>query len=196
MPDRLLLPSLLALALLACDGGSQPTVPVQPPGSGSQPAPAAQAPASLWLDARPEGQIEDLSAVRARAAVGEEVTFLARVGGRAEPFNAKRALFVVADPALRSCELIEGDGCKTPWDYCCEKPEQLKVGLATVQLVGDDGKPRLGSLEGQHDLDALAYVVVRGKVRELNDEGLFIVDASGIWVGGKPTPEDPRAGSR
>ena len=39
------------------------------------------------------------------------------------------------------------------------------------------------------------YVVVEGKVNDTNEDGNFVVDASQIWVGGKPHFGDLRAGS-
>ena len=51
------------------------------------------------------------------------------------------------------------------------------------------------SVEGDHGLEILKYVVIEGTVIDINDNGLFIVDANKIWVGGKPTYGNERAGS-
>ena len=48
---------------------------------------------------------------------------------------------------------------------------------------------------GAGGLEPLKYVVIDGTVRDMNDDGLFIVDAKSIWVGGKPNRSDNRAGS-
>ena len=42
------------------------------------------------------------------------------------------------------------------------------------------------SIDGDHGLEILKYVVIEGTVHDINDNGLFIVDASKVWIGGKP----------
>ena len=51
------------------------------------------------------------------------------------------------------------------------------------------------SVDGDHGLEILKYVVITGKVHDISDNGNFIVDASRVWVGGKPLYSDLRAGS-
>ncbi len=176
------LPALFALLALALAAGCpQSPAPEAAKSGDAAPAAAASIPGALFLPERP-AQAEGLSAVKAKAKQGDEVVFEARVGGRAEPFVAKRALFVVADPALPACSENEGDGCKTPWDYCCEDPQDLLRQTATVRFLDAQGKPIAASAKDAGGLAGLKTVVVRGKVSEANEEGLFVVDASGVWV--------------
>lgn len=176
------LPTLFALLALALAAGCpQAPAPEGAQSGDAAPAAAASIPGPLFLSERPAAA-EALSAVKARAKPGDEVVFEARVGGRAEPFVAKRALFVVADPALPACSENEGDGCKTPWDYCCEDPQDLLQRSATVRFLDAQGKPIAASAEGAGGLAGLKTIVVRGKVSEANAEGLFVVDAQGVWV--------------
>jgi len=137
--------------------------------------------------------VKDLADVKKDAKAGEEVLFLARVGGKAEPFIATQAIFMAADPKLKSCELLCGT-CSVPQDYCCEDPDALKAGLATIQFVDPEGRPIKATAKGAGGLESLKFIVVDGMVRDRNDEGLFIVDAETIWVGGKPSMEEPLAG--
>lgn len=180
MPTRRL-PTLFALAALAAATGCPQEAPA-PETAKSEASPAAAAiPGELFLKERP-ASAEALSAVKAKSKQGDEVVFEARVGGRAEPFVAKRALFVVADPALPACSENEGDGCKTPWDYCCEDPKDLLRQTATVRFVDAQGKPLAASAKDAGGLTGLKTVVVRGKVSETNEDGLFVVDAQALWV--------------
>jgi hypothetical protein len=91
-------------------------------------------------------------------------------------------VFTIVDPALKSCSDLEGDGCKTPWDYCCEPPENLKAHTATVEVVGADGKPLQFNVKGASGLEPLATIAVTGKVIEKNDQGVFLVRADKISV--------------
>ena len=79
----------------------------------------------------------------------------------------------------------DDDHCATPWDYCCEPPESITAGTATVQFVGADGKPLAVELQGQGGLAPLATITVTGVVAEKDDAGLFIVNATGIHVATK-----------
>ncbi|MCH2138921.1 MAG: hypothetical protein MK074_07730 [Phycisphaerales bacterium] len=163
----------------------------------SKPAPAVEQAATVpehFFTADRPADVPDLKAVRDGAAKGDQVTLLARVGGRVRPFTKGQASFVVTDPALLSCELKCEDGCKLPWDYCCEPSERLKLNVATIRLLEND-MPIRTSAKGAGGLEELKYVVVTGTVFDINDDGLFVVDADTIWVGGKPQPDNPRLGS-
>jgi hypothetical protein len=104
---------------------------------------------------------------------------------------------IVADPALRSCEVMsdEEDHCDTPEDYCCEDQALHKAGLGTIRFMDVNGDAYPFSIEGDNGLEVLKYVVIEGKVHEINENGNFIVDATKVWVGGKPNYDDLRAGS-
>ena len=105
-------------------------------------------------------------------------------------------MMIVADPSLVSCELMsDNDHCDTPEDYCCEDPDKLSHSLATIRFMENDIDVYPFSVEGDHGLETLKYVVVSGKVKDINENGLFIVDANQIWVGGKPHYGDLRSGS-
>jgi hypothetical protein len=176
---------LTLTGLLSCDQGEPPQAA----------APIAAAPSDVFTNTRP-ANAADLAEVKAAARTGDTVTFLARVGGKRAAFVEGSAIFLAADPKLISCELMsEEDHCEKPWDYCCEDADAITAGLATVQLVDAAGNVLKTSAKGQGGLEALKFVVVEGVVRDRNDEGLFIVDASRIWVGGKPDRSDPRKGS-
>ncbi|MCH2134458.1 MAG: hypothetical protein MK116_11990 [Phycisphaerales bacterium] len=152
-------------------------------------------PASHFTTSRPT-DVKNLADVKKTAQKGDDVVFLARVGGKANPFVDSHAIFLAADPGLVSCELMgEDDHCTVPQDYCCEDPEALRAGMATVQFVDSSGRPLGSSAKGAGGLESLKFIVVEGTVRERNDDGMFLVDARQVWVGGKPTRDNPTAGS-
>ena len=152
-------------------------------------------PAGLFTMTRPQ-DVPTLLEVKNSAKAGDTVTFLARVGGRVKPFADGFAIFVVADPTLVSCELMgEEDHCPYPWDYCCEDRDKITKGLATIQIVDSEGIPLRTNLEGTGGLEGSKYLVVEGILNERNDDGVFVVDAESIWVGGKPNRADHAMGS-
>ena len=70
------------------------------------------------------------------------------------------------------------------------------MGMASVRLLDEASvRPIRTSAEGAGGLEPLKFVVVSGTVSDINDDGLFVVDAQRVWVGGKPTFKEPRAGS-
>ncbi len=188
---RLIMTLLLtSVALLGCDGKGDEA------GNKNTTTKVADGIPPITFMADRPANVKDLVEVKKNAKVGDPITFLARVGGRGKPFVGKQAIFVAADPSLQSCELIAGeDHCRAPWDYCCEDKVLLLNGMATIRILGGNGHPLGINAKGAGGLQVSKFIVVQGTVSDRNDEGLFIVDASRIWVGGKPTYEDPRKGS-
>ena len=190
---RLTTTIVLSAALFGCDGK---TTEQNAPSTESTTTQAPTGiPAETYLTERP-ADVLDLVEIKKNAKAGDAVVFLARVGGRVKPFAEKQAIFVAADPSLKSCELMSTeDYCTMPWDYCCTSREDLRMGTATIRILGADGRPLATSAQGAGGLEPLKFIVVEGTVSDRNDEGLFVVDADRIWVGGKPTYEEPRKGS-
>lgn len=142
---------------------------------------SAGLPESVFLARTPDGA-KPLSEVKGKAKDGDEVKFTARIGGRKKPFVEGRAVMVVIDPALPSCADNADDACPVPWDYCCETQEDLAANTATVQFVDDGGKPLSVSLKGQRGLKELDWVTVVGIVEKTETGGLFVVNATGLFV--------------
>ena len=179
---------LLVAALTACGGKEESNV---------QPTVVAiELPSSFFTETRPN-DVKDLVEVKKTAKKGDEVTFLARIGGRKNASFVKTlSIMIVADPSLVSCELMgEEEHCATPEDYCCEDPELRAQGLGTIRFMNEKGESYPFSIEGSHGLETLKYVVVAGNVVDINESGVFVVDASKVWVGGKPSYGNNRQGS-
>ena len=188
---RFIIPLLLtSVALFGCDGKGDEVA-----NKNTTTKAATGIPPITFMANRP-ANVENLVKIKKHAKVGDQVTFLARVGGRRKPFVEKQAIFIAADPSLKSCELLAGDDrCLTQWDYCCENAELLRNGMATIRILGENGHPLGITAKDAGGLQPAKFIVVHGTVSDHNDEGLFIVDASRIWVGGKPTYEEPHKGS-
>ena len=147
-------------------------------------------PKKVFLSERP-ADASMLRDVKASSQVGDTVVFEARVGGRMKPFVDGLAIFLAADPRLVSCDQRPGDNCPYPYDYCCEDADALKAGTATIQIMNSDGAPYPVSAQGQGGIEPLKTLVIEGTVTEKDSSGVFVVDATNIWVGTKPTGEPP-----
>ena len=170
--------ALLIATLFVVEPPKNPTTPPAP----TPVAPAADAiPAATFLKDKPK-DAKPVREAKSKAKAGEKITIVGRVGGRADPFVKGRAMFLIADPSLKACNELPGDKCTKPWDFCCESPETMKACLATVQIVNKDGKLLKVSAEGAGGLKPLSKVTVVGVVREVSNDGAFIVDAEGIFV--------------
>lgn len=143
--------------------------------------PAAGLPSDLMLAESP-AEPRDVVVVKQEAKVGEDVVVRGRIGGRVQPFVEGRAIFQLVDSSLPTCSEIPGDGCKTPWDYCCEPKDQITARSMTIQVVGPDGKPLRTNLEGRGGLVPMAKVIIRGKVEQKPADKTMVVSAEGIYV--------------
>ncbi len=137
---------------------------------------AVALPADLF-SAEPLAGVASLLAVKSSAKKGDQVTFVAAVAGRANPFIAERAVMVVSDLELPFCT----DGCPRPWDACCAPPGEVGRMTATVQVTDADGNPLKVGLEGLGELKPGSEIQVQGIV-ERAEEGAYIVTAQRLHV--------------
>ena len=143
----------------------------------SAPSPALAA----VLAAPPVGEPKSIAALRTMAKPGDEITLSGRIMGNAKPFVDGRAVFILGDPdVLTACNETPGDNCETPWDACCDSPEDKKRGTATIQILGADGRVLKEPVEGVGGLKNLATLTVTGKVAEGSSAELLIVNAKAI----------------
>ena len=161
-------------------------------GCGKSPAPEAAAientgaPAELLSVFRPviaTGPVLPIPELRNKVSPGDKVMIEAKVMGTLEPFVESRALFVVGDEGtLITCDLEEGDTCKTPWDACCEPPEELRVGTATIQVVDANGAVLKHSIREINGLKELSRVRIEGVVAPQSSAEALIINATGIQL--------------
>jgi len=162
--------------------------PAEPPGTPAATPPSAASPGAahsllpdtLFVTVEPTAARE-VGEVKADAAAEGAVVLRGRIGGRVEPFVKDRAIFMLADYRMPTCRDKHGDGCPTPWDYCCEPKDELLAKTATIQIVGPDGQPLKLGLQGQHGLEPMAEIVVSGRVAS-RDGGTLLINAERIFV--------------
>lgn len=140
--------------------------------------PSPDLPARFWSASEPAGALP-VAEVHAAAENGQRVVLLGAVGGARKVFVDGAAVFTLVDPALVSC-VGDGMGCKTPWDYCCEDPEKMRRGTATIELRDGDRLLPV-SPRGFHGLDHLSLVVVEG-LAERDGSGNLVVAAERLHV--------------
>ena len=129
-----------------------------------------------------------LRVVDARKAVepGKEIVLTGFIGGRVDPFVDGRAIFTLADSkALTQCDAKPGDGCKTPWDACCDDSDIIKTSIASIQVVDSDGLVLKRNTEGFSGIVSGSTVSVKGKVAPGSTAGALIVNAEQIHVTSK-----------
>jgi hypothetical protein len=170
-----MLHAALAILLLL----APPATPAPPQGT----QPAVSIPKETFVAAKDKpADAKSVSTARKTAKKGDTVVIEAKVGGRAEPFVKNRAILMVADRSLRSCDQIPGDTCAKPWDYCCEPPESKRANMMTIQFVGADGKPLKVGAQGAGGLEPLRLVTFEGTVAEIDDKGTFVVHVKRMHV--------------
>lgn len=115
---------------------------------------------------------------------GTEVIVTGEVMGRMEPFIESRAMLVLGDPTkITPCNRNHDDGCTTPWDVCCDDPETIKISTATIQILGEDGRPLKEGLKGLGGIQELTTLTVVGTIAEGSNAENLLITASGIHVG-------------
>ncbi|MEK7485482.1 MAG: hypothetical protein AABZ60_14245 [Planctomycetota bacterium] len=117
------------------------------------------------LEARKEGK------------VGEKITITGFLGGREEPFTSNRATFLLADISLPPCT----DGCKAPWDACCETPETIAKNVATIQVADEKGNPLKCDIKNQGGLKPMSTITIEGIVSQKDDQ-VLVINAQHIYV--------------
>jgi hypothetical protein len=162
-------------ALCSCDRSSPPPA-TAPPASTA----GATIPDSLFLASAP-AEAKPLEEVKATAKPGDTVVLRGRVGGSEAPFVDGRAVLTLVGAGLAACSDDPEDTCKTPWDYCCETPDQIAAHSATIQVADKDGQPVKTGLKGLHGLKELSDITVAGTVAQA-EGGVLIVSASGVYV--------------
>jgi hypothetical protein len=166
---------ILATAALLASCGKKETTAAAPATS------APSAALSAVLAAAPTGEPKPIHLIRTTAKAGDVITVSGKIMGNAKPFVEGRAAFILGDPeVLTPCNEDPEDKCTTPWDTCCDSPEDKKRGIATIQIVGADGRVLKESIEGLGGLENLATVTVSGKVAEGSSTDLLIVSAEAI----------------
>lgn len=141
-------------------------------------APAPTVDKNYLLEEEPE-DAADVIATRKDSKDQQEIVVVGRIGGRENPWVKGMAAFSIVDRTLTPCNEIEGDTCKTPWDYCCES--NLSKATLLVMVTDKNGKvvkKDARQLLGVKELDTVTLV---GKVKR-DKAGNVSVLASKLYV--------------
>lgn len=141
-------------------------------------APSAEGEKLLLKESPVEPQ--DVIAAREAVADGDDVVVEGRIGGSVDPWFEGRAAFHIVDRSLVPCNERPGDGCTTPWDYCCDT-DRLKASKATVKFVDAQGNTLPTDARQLLGLKELQTVVVQGTAQR-DEAGNLTVLATGLYV--------------
>jgi len=176
---KTLFSSLALFGMLAVIGCTQSETTTETSSSTSPEASEPSVEASLVSSEEPEGA-KEVIAVRESAQDGDDVVITGRIGGSTNPWIDGRLAFSIVDGSLKACSDIPGDGCETPWDYCCET-DKLPGATALVKSVDAEGKLLSGDAKDALNVKELSRVVVKGKA-ERDDSGNLTVVADSVYV--------------
>ncbi len=160
---------LALLVVVGCGGDSSTTTEEEITVDGSR----------FLLTEEPAGAT-DVIQVREKAADGDEIVIVGRIGGSRDPWIEGRAAFSIVDESLRACNDIPGDKCTKPWDYCCETAK-LPTATALVKVVDDMGTLVEADAKKLLDVKELSTVIIQGKAQR-DDAGNLTVLASKVYV--------------
>lgn len=102
------------------------------------------------------------------------------VGGREDPFVEGRAIFVLGDDSLETCDKVPGDECPTPWDACCEDPKNIQASIITIQVVDENNAVLKGTLKGAGGIKAGSRLKIKGQVDKNSSPEAMIFNAQTI----------------
>ncbi len=137
---------------------------------------AVELPAGLVVTTAPANPIE-VTAARAAPQPGATITVAGVIGGRTKPFVDGRGIFTIMDRSL-----LCGSGCGSSWSGCSLPPEELRGGLATVQIAGADGKPLAAAIEGVSGLVPGAVVMVTGTIAAGSSDKNLLITAKSLHL--------------
>jgi hypothetical protein len=158
-----------AMALIGCGEGNS---------EGETTSQSSTSP--TWLLVSAPEDARSVVEAKSQATEGETIVLRGRIGGRALPMSDDSPVFTVMDLSIPHCGETAHDSCPAPWDYCCETPETIAAHSATVQVVGDDGRPITQSLTAS-GLSPLDEVIVVGTVGARPNERVLTVKATGVY---------------
>src|SRR5438552_3740594 len=152
------------------------------PNKAPHPKASEEAKAKYLLASEPTGA-KGVKEMKQHAKDGDEVVVVGRIGGSLKPFTG-RAAFTIVDVSFTPCSEREGDNCPTPWDYCCDPPDELAKGTVLIKLVDSAGKTLPEDAKELLSVKELQTVVIKGHTRKGEDNSVSVV-ASGIFIKNK-----------
>lgn len=175
-PFKIILHALgISLLLVVCHGSIAGDAADSPPTTRDALAQVFSAPVT--------GKPVAIHEARETAKAGDSLTLTGRVMGNLKPFVEGRAAFILGDPEkLTPCNVKPGDNCKTPWDVCCDAPEDIRAATATIQVINFEGRVLREPIENFEGLTTLSTVIVSGTVAEGSNADVLILNAHAIDI--------------
>lgn len=104
------------------------------------------------------------------------------IGGRKNPFVENRAIFILGDESLETCDEKDDDNCPTPWDVCCEDRNKIKSSTISVQVLDANGSIIKGTLDGVSGIKSGKSVKVKGTLDRTSTHDFIILNAQAIQL--------------
>jgi len=125
-----------------------------------------------------------ISVQKAREIIttGKTLTVEGFIGGRKKPFTQSKAMFILGDDSLKTCDEIPGDSCPTPWDVCCEDPRKISSSTLSVQILDENGSLLSGTLEGVAGIEAGKRIKVQGTVSANSSTQAMVLEATALQL--------------
>ena len=110
-------------------------------------------------------------------STSREIVVEGFIGGMKKPFSQSRAIFVLCDDSLETCDEIPEDPCPTPWDACCEDPKKITSSTISIQVLDNNGSLLSGTLEGVAGMEAGKRIKVKGIIDEKSTSHAMLLNA-------------------
>lgn len=184
----LILSSIIPFAIISCgdkeksdgksDGKSEAKTETSTKQSSNQTASLEH----ILLKEKPAEAIK-ISELRTKHKAGETVTFSGQVIGSSDVFIDGLAVMIMGDPTkMKTCNLIPGDSCQTPWDVCCDDPDVVKKNIVSVQILDPSGAPIKAGIKGLSGIKEMSDLTITGVVEKSSNDKNMIINATGIYV--------------
>ena len=120
-----------------------------------------------------------ISVQKARESIttGKALTVEGFIGGRKKPFTQSKAMFILGDDSLKTCDKIPGDSCPTPWD-----PKKISSSTLSVQILDETGSLLSGTLEGVAGIEAGKRIKVQGTVSANSSTQAMVLEATALQL--------------
>lgn len=181
-PKTWIILTLVAIGLAGCSQSQEPASSESDDGSAAA--------MDQVLSNEPLDDAVGVAEAHRAATEGQPIALRGLVGGIAVPLAQERAIVTMIDTSVpKICGTDPTSGhCKTPWDYCCIPMENRKRSMASVQVLGPDGKVLKTSLAGVGGIQPFSEIAVHGTVRSVEPGERLIIDADAIHVISKAPP--------
>ena len=135
-----------------------------------------------FITKNPLGESISVLEARSRNEPAKQMIVEGAICGILEPFTSNRAMFILGDLSIKTCDKTPGDNCPTPWDACCEDRKKIISGSLTVRLLDENGTLKDGTLKNVNGLNAGRKIKVQGVVSTQSIPSSMISNATQIQL--------------